>query len=311
MRVLFVFIVLGLLSWNAYAEDAAKPIAKSAAPGANVTPDSAPTLSTTQAVSSDSSLPSSVNPDTSSISTSLKGIKPQRRFKGEYLNWVTAPTSEFKNSDGGASSYNWIGLKYMLSETKSVSVRQPFTIDYSYAKKDAKGVEIKPSETNAHVSDLFVNLGDSKFVEFLGDGKISAAVRVYLPTGEKSRLTKGMGGINLRGIVSKPLSKSVTVSYNLFPTWLNQTQDGYTDAAGVFKPNVGYTVFQYAAVDWNFSKYVGFSQAIGTDNTWYRRVGNSAIDIGQDHYTYIDSSLTISYPLIKLGFFAAEWRAIF
>lgn len=294
MRVLYGFFAFSLMfASGALAEEATQPNAGSAASGTGAASSSSVSVGG-QGASNSSASTSSALPNSSTISTDLKGATAKRKFKGEYLNWTQLPVADFKNRDGSASSYNWVGVKYMLGETTSISLRQPFTLDYSYAKKDEKGVETKSSETNAHVSDLFVNVGDSKFVQFAGDGKISAAVRVYLPTGEKSRLTKTMGGINLRGIVSKPISKVVTLNYNFFPTWLNQTQNSYSDSSGAIKPNVDYTLFQFASVDWSFSKYVGFTQAVGTDSTWYRQVSDAGKDIAQEHYAYIDSSLSIS-----------------
>ena len=300
MRVfLFLFISSVAFATNVFAQDAPS-VGGSLAQNSNSNADTS-TDGSGVAITG-TNLSSSTVPAAATITTDLKGAKSERKVKGEYLNWMTVPVADFKNSDGSASSYNWIGVKFITGETTSISVRQPFTLDYSYAKKDGNGTTVKSDETNAHVSDLFVNVGNSKFVQFAGDGKVSAAVRVYLPTGEKSRITKTMGGINLRGIASKPLSKQLTLNYSFFPTWLNQTQNGYVGSSGDMKPNVDYSLFQYTSLDWGFSQYVGFTQAAGTYSTWYKRI-SSPSDIDQEHYAYLDSSLSISgIPSVDLSF---------
>ena len=232
----------------------------------------------------------SVSSTAATISTSIQPTNA-RRFKGEILNWTTMTVSDAKNGDGSASAYNYVGLKYTISETQSVAIRQPFTVDHDFEKRDSSGSVVKESQTKAHVSDLYVNYAQKRIATFLDDGDVSGGFRVYAPTGEASRLKDTMGAFNLRAIVSKPLSPKVTLTYNFFPTWYNQTKDSYITASGTEAATANWGLFHYAGMDWQFSKYVSFSQALGTSDAWYRPLNGVA---KQTHAAYIDSSLAIS-----------------
>ena len=241
----------------------------------------------------------SAAPPTATMTTSAPPLSA-RKIHGEMLNWFIVPVADFKNQDGSASAYNYLGVKYKITDTLSVGVRQPFTLDYTYEKRDSTGVVTAGENVKAHVSDLYLNFVNSKLVSFADDGRVALALRTYLPTGEKSRLTKTQGGLNPRLTVIKPTSKSVTVSYNFFPTWLNQTQNTYRDTSGAEKRNVDYSLFQYLGLDWNFAKHLTFSQALGTDSTWYKPgpAGNA-----QAHFAYLDSSILIdAIPNVEVIF---------
>lgn len=232
---------------------------------------------------------------TASLKEQIKATSP-RKIKGEFWNINEFAAAETNHKTGSVASSGFAGLKYALTETQTIGLRQGFS--FAYPKT---GEELKMK-----AEDVYVNYSNSKLAAFANDGSLSLNVRGYLPTGEDSRKVTGTnGGLLTWWIASKPITKKLTLEYHLVPRWYNLSQAGHKDDAGKFVEHVNYKLTQFGALNYQISKNFSFTQWAGTVDSWYQSTAQSGKQ--RTSAAYFDSSVTYSgIPSLDLSLGLAQ-----
>ncbi len=237
----------------------------------------ASSMTTATASSADSAAPAA----TSKISTAeqIQAVKP-RKFKAELYSYNNSPGAN-RIGDGAVTSINYVGLRYNLTDKHTISFRHQFGVDYGHENVDTK----------VSTADFMISSTRSDVVKFLGDGTVALTGRILLPTGDTTReQTKSNGTYFLRAIVTKPVSKRVTLDYWAYGSWVNNSQDTYFDSTGKKETaNTDYALNHFGAVTVDLGNKISFVQALGTEHTWKRPM--FGVGTTRNFTAYVDSAL--------------------
>lgn len=285
-----VALAISMATASAFAQTSSEEAEEATA--AEESSSSVPSTSTAPAVPPNSSVlvpPAVTAPapatatSTASLSEATKEVK-ERKVKGEYLSDNTISALDFKNSQNAPESANYLGVKYALSGTQSIGLRQQFL--YNWPKVGTKG--------EGHIEDLYLNHTNTKVATFGGDkGAIQNINRLYFPTGETSRfVTKNRGTALTWWIASYSLGK-FDFGFHTLGYYYNWSQDSFTTTTpeGQVKEvaNTNYRLFYFPEVTYNVTDKLSLTLDVGLDNRWLRPV-NGSYGRKQAYYGYVSAS---------------------
>lgn len=190
-----------------------------------------------------------------------------RKIKGDFATQSVVSHTSVADDKGSVGSDLVMGVSYSLGEGKSIGVRQLFK-----HKMPLPG-EVDPTKNAAslNLEDTYLHGSIGKIASFAGDGALSIKGRLYLPTGESSRMThKRQGAVRMYLIADKPMGK-VDLSYVFMPQYNNHTQDRLDGDA-----LMNASLVQYIDVAYNFSDKLTLSQSVGTTSQWAYNIGQKA-----------------------------------
>ncbi len=217
---------------------------------------------------------------TSKLSTSEQ-IKPPktRKIKAEIYAYNNSPGAN-RIGDGAVTSLNYVGLRYALSDTHSISFRQQYLVNYRHDGESTK----------VTTEDFFISSTKADVAQFLGDGTLTLTGRIFLPTGVASRKqTESKGSYYLRGIATKPISKRVSADYYVIGKWVNNSKDTYLADDGKVTANTDYAATHFGALTVKLGRKLSFTQALGTEHAWKRPI--PGVGTTRAFTAYVDSGL--------------------
>lgn len=223
---------------------------------------------------------------TSTASLSDNAPKPKkRRIKGEIYNYNEFAASEANYGKGAPYATNFLGVKYALSDTQSIGLRQTF--EFQWPKSYTQG--------QSKIEDMYINYTDAKLATF-GDVTLTGIFRVYLPTGETSRFVTGNRGTFFNWMILSYSLGKFDFNYHLLTYLYNQSKDEF-DNDGTLTPNRAVRLVQFPEVNYNIADNLSFSVSSGTDNSWYKN--NST---GRFRQHVLSTMATLTYaPISQLS----------
>jgi hypothetical protein len=169
-------------------------------------------------------------------------------------------------------------------------------VDYSWSSDPAKASE-------AHVGDTYLQYLNSKLAQFGETGSLTAILRLYAPTGERSRfITKTRG--SLYAALSAGASVGhFDVSYNVIGTVYNQSQNYYFTDNGPMQTAAA-TFTQYAEGVYNISDKWSITQDLGTSGAYMNALPEDTMHARHKFvsYSYLNYQPT-SKVLLALGLY--------
>lgn len=218
------FTVLAVSSANA-AEAAKADTASTSAEGIETVSDTNATDGTkmvapaTTSLQLNTSVPASTS--TASLPQEIQAASPRHIF-GQFYTQTYEDLQGLKQARTSPVLDSFVAVKYDLGNDRSVAIRQNF--DYRGAASAGSG--------DFHIQDIALNYADGKLATFANGATLTFIGRVYLPTGESSRLSGDMGKERIYLIAAKSFGK-FDLAYNFVTQLNNNTRDTY------FRPKAG------------------------------------------------------------------------
>jgi hypothetical protein len=224
---------------------------------------------------------SAVSASTSRLSMLMARVKSPNLKFGLY-----SQTDFMRNAvndgelDNGAppKCFNYVNVSYALTPTRSLTVRQEFTYAFAAPRAGVKG------DSKAKINDIFIAFNDTALASFGNDGSLSGIYRVYLPTGEDSRMTGRQGMFMAIFDANKPYGK---LEYDavLMSIYHNQTKNSYTTindkGESKINANSDIDIYPYGQLTYNFNSMFQFWQTVGIWNSWLRGIPEAGVKYNQ------------------------------
>lgn len=219
-------------------------------------------------------------PSSATSVTSLEDAtkkEKKRKLKGEYYTENVITAEDLKNGQNAPQSANFLGIKYALTETQTLGIRQTVTIDWPKI-----GANNDEGQGKAHFDDIYLNYVNAKVASLGEHGSIQNVDRLYFPTGEKSHFETKQAGAALTWWIASYSVGKFDFNYHLLAYYYNWTQDSFvSEGKEVASPN--YRVLQFPEIAYNATDKLSFAFDLGTDNRWYRPVDGN---YGRKHLFY-------------------------
>lgn len=204
-------------------------------------------------------------------------VKPesQRKVFMELYNRYDVSAMDQANSTGKVDSPNYIGVKYTLSPTTSVSLRQTALLKSQTASRPASSI----------LDDTYINVASKKLLTWGISGSLDIiAARAYLPTGDKSRLVTGRNGRAMLWLGASGQLGIFDITYHQVHDVANYSKD--LDTAG--NPNQDYDLYQSIEIGKEVAKNFNLSLENGNEiylfrngtyESSYQFIINASLDI--------------------------------
>lgn len=272
--------------------------ATTAAPAPVPATDETTTTTTTTTILTPSAPPAGAGTSKASLPGVIAEVKP-RRLKGDFINFNQIAAADANRQRGGVETENLIGVKYALTDTQTIGLRQLFLYNYQKSGADAK----------AAMGDTYLRYVNSKLATF-GEGSLTGDFRLYAPLGEKSRFVTGTHGYAFAWLIaSYPVGK-FSLNYHVYGSIYNQSQNWYRSTGeatddpallsleGKITPNKDYAITQAPEVVYNFSDKLSASLWAGTANTWFR--STPVLGTTRSHVMELIASMTYK-PITEIS----------
>ncbi|MES2963171.1 MAG: hypothetical protein V4760_04715 [Bdellovibrionota bacterium] len=192
------------------------------------------------------------------LSTTAKAST--RNLKFQFLNQAYAYQRDISEGERPvASNYTYVGATYKFAPSNYLALRVPF----SYYVPKFEG------ESRFEMEDVYLNYWRADLATIpWKETSVSAALRLYFPTGEDSRfLDKRNGAARLTLMTSTEFAKRWSLDYLAYAQLNNHTQETYRLDDRTWA-NIDRTFVQGPTVSYDLNDKWSFSQLVGTTSNF-------------------------------------------